>query len=162
MAYNIDTINPDDLVIGLIQIPPGKSSTELLDTSNPVIAKFLKKFCKRLGKSPSQRFSKILPTDQRSGRFAISTKDPNSVHIPFVGKGSGDRWFLRHLPTRRLTLLQCDSLSDTQWDVSVEDQPAPIDSSPPKRQPNTYPVSPQLITSSDDECTELQLNGSPE
>lgn len=109
MSSEIDTVDSDDLVIGLVQIPPGKSSKELLDTSNPLVLKFLKKFFKRLGKNPGRSFSKPFPTNPELGTFSFSTKDSTSVPIPFIGKGSGGRWFLRHFPTQRLTLQQYDS-----------------------------------------------------
>ncbi|THD25613.1 hypothetical protein D915_003620 [Fasciola hepatica] len=154
MAFEIDTIDSDDLVIGLVQIPPGKSSEELLDTSNPLMVKFLKKFFKRLGKNPGRSFSKPLPMNHELETFSFSTKDSASVHIPFVGKGSGGRWFLRHFPTQRLTLQQYDNTLDTVLAVPPEEQSSQIEHILSRES-----TSPQLITSSDEEYSENYQNG---
>ncbi|TGZ58706.1 hypothetical protein CRM22_009488 [Opisthorchis felineus] len=154
----MDTFEPDDFVFAIVQIPPGQSSERLLDSSDPATVKCLRKFCKRIAKRPSTAVSRPLPcVGESDERFMLSVKDGRTSFIPFVGKGSEDRWYLRHLPTHRLVIQSFGfdaCIASTEQAESPENTEHSI-KSPRKRKRSSLPPSPQLITSSDEEQTEF-------
>lgn len=115
----MDEVDPNDLLIGVVQIPPGADSKQLCDASRPETAKFLRKFFKRMHQKPGRAFSKPLPSSDAGGipRYmltAMQWDDANgpasSSHcIPFAVKNADESWCLRHLPALRLAIQVCST-----------------------------------------------------
>ncbi|KAF5395973.1 hypothetical protein PHET_11312 [Paragonimus heterotremus] len=100
----MDTLDPDNYLIAIVQIPPGQTSSQLLDVSKPKTARFLRKFCKRIVSHPSTAVCKSFPLTCEEDKFVLSVTEESPTPISFVGKGSNNQWYLRHLPTHRLTV----------------------------------------------------------
>ncbi|KAF8568230.1 hypothetical protein P879_07900 [Paragonimus westermani] len=149
----MDTLNPDDYLIAIVQIPPGQTSSQLLDVSKPKTAKFLRKFCKRIVSNPSTAVSKSFQlTCEKEDKFILSVTKESPVPISFVGKGSNNQWYLRHLPTHRLTVKPYSFSSDMHSVDNITDVPNSTDRPVSSYRVTTDPSnSPQLITSSDEE-----------
>ncbi|CAL8068299.1 unnamed protein product [Calicophoron daubneyi] len=147
MQDEIDTLNPEDYVIGIVQIPPGKDSKKLLDISNPSTKQFLRKFLKRIDKKSSSSLSKTLPlADGDESYFTLTAKNDSTPLVPFVGKGSDGKWYMRHFSVRRLTINPYNASYNRNFQsIEVADggECTQMDQS------NTS-SSPQLVVSSDD------------
>ncbi|CAH8603994.1 unnamed protein product [Heterobilharzia americana] len=140
----------DDYVISIVQIPPGHSSKTLLDTCNPQVEKFLKKFMKRLVKKPDTIFSRVLPTlDAGCDSFNLSVMDHRTTYIPYVIKATDSSWYLRQFPTYRLSIRSMNN--DDKDCIILEQNKEKSGSNPLKRICSSRERSPQLITSSDEE-----------
>ncbi|KAF6778886.1 hypothetical protein AHF37_01833 [Paragonimus kellicotti] len=148
----MDTLNPDDYLIAIVQIPPGQTSNYLLDVSKPKTARFLRKFCKRIVSYPSTAICKSFPfTCEKEDRFTLSATEESPTPISFVGKGSNNQWYLRHLPTHRLTVKPCSFSYDIDSVDNRTDVPKSADRPVSSEQTRDPSSSPQLITSSDEE-----------
>ncbi|CAH8867283.1 unnamed protein product [Trichobilharzia szidati] len=156
-------MNLDDYVISVVQIPPGYSSKTLLDTNNPQVEKFLKKFMKRLVKKPGTLFSRVLPTsDVGCESLNLCVNDTETTYIPYAMRGGDSSWYIRQFPTHRLSIralknekdciiLEEDKPKPSSKPSSVAAATASSSSSSLKRAFVDREPSPQFIISSDEE-----------
>ncbi|VDL87995.1 unnamed protein product [Schistocephalus solidus] len=108
MSAYLDTLNPDNFIIGIIHLPPGRTAKSLLAPTEPVL-KVLQKFFRKFEKHPGQTLHKKIPSlkeDEEVLLVAESAADPTSGNVqsrlPFVGRSSGGGYCLRQLPAHRL------------------------------------------------------------
>ncbi|CAH8555489.1 unnamed protein product [Schistosoma turkestanicum] len=141
-------MNLDDYIISVVQIPPGYSSKMLLDTSNPQVEKFLRKFMKRLVKKPDSLFSRVLPTlNDQGDPLSLCVTDCQTPYIPYVVKASDSSWHIRQFPTHRLSVR---SIKDNDCVVLDHNKEEPSGKSLKRAHP-PRDHSPQLVISSDEE-----------
>ncbi|CAH8640989.1 unnamed protein product [Schistosoma rodhaini] len=139
----------DDYIISVVQIPPGYTSKMLLDTCNPQVEKFLRKFMKRLVKKPGALFSRVLPTSSDQGdSLSLCVTDCQTPYIPYVIKASDSSWHIRQFPTHRLSVRSLKNDNDC---VIIDENKEKPNRKLLKRAHSVRETSPQLITSSDEE-----------
>ncbi len=103
----LDTLNPDDYIIGVVHLPPGKTAKQVFNNSEPVMS-MLQKFFKKVSKDPSVPHRRRLPsvsedgTVRQSEHLELITEDDAQHRLPFVGPSSKGGYCLRQLNTYRL------------------------------------------------------------
>ncbi|CAI2733154.1 unnamed protein product, partial [Schistosoma spindalis] len=138
-------MNLDDYVISVVQIPPGYTSKMLLDTCNPQVEKFLRKFMKRLVKKPGALFSRVLPTSSDEGDpLSLCVTDCQTPYIPYVIKGSDSSWHIRQFPTHRLSVRSLKNNNDC---VILDENKEEPSRKLLKRAHSVRETSPQLVIS---------------
>lgn len=106
----LDTMDPNNYVIGIVHVPPGCDAKDLL-VSTP--KKTLNKYFKKLAKHPERKVRKILPTSKDSRIFELISEGPTSrILMPFVGKSSKGGHCLRLLSIHRLQMLLTNKKED--------------------------------------------------
>lgn len=104
----LDTFNPDDYIIGVVHLPPGKTAKQVFNNSEPVNV-VLQKFFKKMSKVPQSKHRRRLPSVREDGslqeheHLELVTEDDGVPHrLPFVGPSSKGGYCLRQLNTYRL------------------------------------------------------------
>ena len=98
----LDSIDPDDYVIGVIHFPPGFEGKDLFNAASESM---LQKYFRKLAKHPSKPLLKRLPTapDNQILKL-ISEGESSQTCLPFVGPYSKGGYCLRHLDIHRLQI----------------------------------------------------------
>ena len=105
MHGSIESMDAEEFLIALVQIPPGQSSQTVLDTNDPNVMKFLRKYFKRMNKKPQSIFTRPFPGDcELASAFELSVKDDLVPFVPFIGQCADGSWVLRQFPVRRLAI----------------------------------------------------------
>ena len=105
MHGSIELMDTEEFLIALVQIPPGQSSQNVLDTNDPNVMKFLRKYFKRMNKKPQSVFTRPFPGDcELASAFEHSVKNDFVPFVLFIGQCADGSWVLRQFPVRRLAI----------------------------------------------------------
>nr|CDS25552.1 expressed conserved protein [Hymenolepis microstoma] len=106
----LDTLDPNNYIIGVVHIPPECDAKNLF-ISTP--QKMLNKYFKKLAKRPERKLRKILPTSVVSQNLELISEGPSSrSQMPFLGKSSKGGHCLRLLSVHRLQIQLSNAVDD--------------------------------------------------
>uniref|UniRef100_A0A5K3F461 CARMIL_C domain-containing protein n=1 Tax=Mesocestoides corti TaxID=53468 RepID=A0A5K3F461_MESCO len=132
MSDNLDMLDPDDYIFGVVHLPPGRSAESLL---GPSMEPVLRWFFKKLSKQPSKPLRRRLPSvngeeDPTADGLELTSEGASSQgRLPFVGPYSKGGYCLRQFNTYRLQIRptkkvgevpQSDDVSPTSQGDTVE------------------------------------------
>ncbi|VDD75148.1 unnamed protein product [Mesocestoides corti] len=107
MSDNLDMLDPDDYIFGVVHLPPGRSAESLL---GPSMEPVLRWFFKKLSKQPSKPLRRRLPSvngeeDPTADGLELTSEGASSQgRLPFVGPYSKGGYCLRQFNTYRLQI----------------------------------------------------------
>ncbi len=105
-STHLDTVDPNDLVVGMVHLPPGKTAESLLSSSDELhdsLRKFFRKIIKEQLKGPVER--SIPPTNSSEQvNLVYEAESGDSLVLPYIGTSSEGGHCLRQLPTLKMRI----------------------------------------------------------